>query len=121
MFTDTPLHGNPLAVFPDADAMTDGEMQAVAREMMLSETTFVVRATESGAAAGADYRMRIFTPTVELPFAGHPSIGTAWVWPRPTHSHRTPTKVRVQQEVRSASWHSIMHIDRNGAGRGSGR
>ena len=54
-------------------------MQAVASEMMLSETTFVVTPTAEGAAAGADYRVRIFTPTMELPFAGHPSIGTAWV------------------------------------------
>lgn len=79
VFTEQPLHGNPLAVFTDADEMSDDEMQAVAREMMLSETTFVTRPTAAGAAAGADYRLRIFTPTVELPFAGHPSIGAAWV------------------------------------------
>jgi trans-2,3-dihydro-3-hydroxyanthranilate isomerase len=78
VFTDRPLHGNPLAVFLEADEMTDDEMQAVASEMMLSETTFVTRPTAEGAAAGADYRVRIFTPTMELPFAGHPSIGTAW-------------------------------------------
>jgi trans-2,3-dihydro-3-hydroxyanthranilate isomerase len=78
VFTDRPLHGNPLAVFTDADGMTDAEMQSVASEMMLSETTFVTRASAEGAAAGADYRVRIFTPTMELPFAGHPSIGTAW-------------------------------------------
>ena len=79
VFTDRPLHGNPLAVFPDADQMSEEEMQAVAREMMLSETTFVVAPSAEAAAAGADYRVRIFTTTVELPFAGHPSIGTAWV------------------------------------------
>ena len=78
VFTDRPLHGNPLAVFLEADGMTDDEMQSVASEMMLSETTFVVQPSAEGAAAGADYRVRIFTPTMELPFAGHPSIGTAW-------------------------------------------
>jgi trans-2,3-dihydro-3-hydroxyanthranilate isomerase len=78
VFTNRPLHGNPLAVFTDADDMTEAEMQAVASEMMLSETTFVTKPTAEGAAQGADYRVRIFTPTMELPFAGHPSIGTAW-------------------------------------------
>lgn len=117
MFTDTPLHGNPLAVFPDADAMTDGEMQAVAREMMLSETTFVVRATESGAAAGADYRMRIFTPTVELPFAGHPSIGTAWVLAEAGRIDiGVGGNVRVQQEVSVGVLPLDLHVDGNGAG-----
>jgi trans-2,3-dihydro-3-hydroxyanthranilate isomerase len=66
-------------VFPEAELMSEDEMQAVAREMMLSETTFVLPPTPEAAAAGADYRVRIFTTTVELPFAGHPSIGTAWV------------------------------------------
>jgi trans-2,3-dihydro-3-hydroxyanthranilate isomerase len=79
VFTDRPLAGNPLAVFTDASGMTEEEMQAVALEMMFAETTFVLPATAEAAAAGADYRVRIFTPTVELPFAGHPLIGTSWV------------------------------------------
>jgi trans-2,3-dihydro-3-hydroxyanthranilate isomerase len=79
VFTDRPFAGNPLAVFPAADGLTDAEMQAIAREMNLSETTFVLPTTAAGAEAGATYRMRIFTPGVELPFAGHPSVGTAWV------------------------------------------
>jgi trans-2,3-dihydro-3-hydroxyanthranilate isomerase len=99
VFTDTPLHGNPLAVFTDADGMSDSEMQAVAREMMLSETTFVMRATTEGAAAGADYRMRIFTTTVELPFAGHPSIGTAWVLANEGRFPLSQPTTRVHQEV----------------------
>ena len=66
-------------MFPAAEGLTDAEMQAIAREMNLSETTFVLPATPAGAAAGATYRMRIFTPGVELPFAGHPAVGTAWV------------------------------------------
>lgn len=79
VFTERPLAGNPLAVFPDATDLDQAQMQAIAREMNLSETTFVLPPTAAGAAAGATYRMRIFTPGVELPFAGHPSIGTAWV------------------------------------------
>jgi hypothetical protein len=54
-------------------------MQALAREMNLSETSFVLTPTDTGCAAGAAYRMRIFTPARELAFAGHPSVGTAWV------------------------------------------
>ena len=79
VFTDTPLHGNPLAVFPDADDMTDAEMQAVAREMMLSETTFVVRAIETVKRL-ALITACIFTPILELDGAGciRPSV-TAWV------------------------------------------
>jgi len=73
VFTDTPLKGNPLAVVFDADTLTDQEMQAIAREMNLSETTFVLPADQPE----ADYRVRIFTPAEELPFAGHPTVGTA--------------------------------------------
>ncbi len=79
MFTDTPLCGNPLAVFVDAVGLSDPEMQALAREMNLSETAFVLPPTRAGAAAGASHRLRIFTPGMELPFAGHPAIGAAWV------------------------------------------
>lgn len=75
VFTETPLAGNPLAVVPDARGLADEEMQAIAREMNLSETTFVLPADTDG----ADYRTRIFTPNSELPFAGHPTVGTAHV------------------------------------------
>jgi PhzF family phenazine biosynthesis protein len=74
VFTERPLGGNPLAVFPDAEGLSDAEMQAIAREMNLSETTFVLPAE----APGADYRLRIFTPASELPFAGHPTLGSAF-------------------------------------------
>jgi trans-2,3-dihydro-3-hydroxyanthranilate isomerase len=70
--------GNPLAVVYDADALPTEAMQAMAREFNLSETVFVLPVSEAGRAGGADYRLRIFTPSVELPFAGHPSIGGAW-------------------------------------------
>lgn len=69
------LSGNPLCVFEDARGLTDGQMQALARQMNLSETTFVLPATD----AGADARVRIFTPGFEMPFAGHPTLGTASV------------------------------------------
>jgi len=74
VFTDKPFGGNPLAVFPDAEGLTAEEMQSLAREMNLSETTFVL----PPAAAGADFKVRIFTPAAELPFAGHPVVGTHW-------------------------------------------
>ncbi len=75
VFAARPLEGNPLAVFPRAKGLTDEEMLAIAREMNLSETTFVLPPTDPR----ANYRNRIFTPGGELPFAGHPSLGTAFV------------------------------------------
>jgi trans-2,3-dihydro-3-hydroxyanthranilate isomerase len=75
VFTERALAGNQLAVVLGAEGITSDEMQAIAREMNLSETTFVLPPEQPGAAA----RVRIFTPTAELPFAGHPTIGTAWV------------------------------------------
>jgi len=75
VFTDAPFGGNPLAVFPDAEGLTAEEMQRLAREMNLSETTFVLPPQ----APGADFKVRIFTPAAELPFAGHPVVGAHWV------------------------------------------
>lgn len=76
VFTATPYLGNPVAVVLDADGLTDEDMERFARWTNLSETTFVLAPTEKG----ADYRVRIFTPTVELPFAGHPTLGTCHAW-----------------------------------------
>jgi trans-2,3-dihydro-3-hydroxyanthranilate isomerase len=75
VFADRTFAGNPLAVVLDADALSTTQMQALASEFNLSETTFPVGTTTDG----ADYLLRIFTPTAELPFAGHPSVGTAWL------------------------------------------
>jgi trans-2,3-dihydro-3-hydroxyanthranilate isomerase len=75
VFTDRALAGNPLAVFPDPDGLPDALMQAIAREMNLSETTFVFPPLDPACVA----RVRIFTPQREIPFAGHPTIGTAHV------------------------------------------
>lgn len=76
VFTETPLAGNQLAVFPDAEGMGTEEMQAIAREMNLSETTFVLRRDRS-VEQERGVRVRIFTTEEELPFAGHPTLGTA--------------------------------------------
>jgi PhzF family phenazine biosynthesis protein len=73
VFTAEPLLGNPLAVILDADGLSDADMQRIAAWTNLSETTFVLPTTQPP----ADYRVRIFTPRNELPFAGHPSVGTA--------------------------------------------
>src|SRR5437899_9364140 len=75
VFTDRPLLGNPLAVVLEADGLSDAKMQAIARETNLSETTFVLPPEKREHAA----KVRIFTPHVELPFAGHPTVGTGWV------------------------------------------
>jgi trans-2,3-dihydro-3-hydroxyanthranilate isomerase len=76
VFTKTPLTGNPLAVFTDARGLSDQQMQALAREMNLSETTFVLP-REPQVEAREGKRVRIFTVEEELPFAGHPTLGTA--------------------------------------------
>lgn len=77
VFTGQAFAGNPLAVFPEGDALSDAEMQRIARELNLSETTFVCAPR-----VGNGCRVRIFAPAKELPFAGHPTIGTAHVLAR---------------------------------------
>jgi PhzF family phenazine biosynthesis protein len=76
VFSAEPLLGNPVAVVHDADGITDEEMARFARWTNLSETTFLLSPTQPG----ADYRLRIWTPAGELPFAGHPTIGSAHAW-----------------------------------------
>ncbi len=76
VFSADPLLGNPVAVVHDADGASDEQMAAFARWTNLSETTFLLRPTD----AAADYRLRIFTPGGELPFAGHPTLGSAHAW-----------------------------------------
>lgn len=75
VFTDRPFTGNPLAIVPDAAGVSSEEMQSIAREMNLSETTFVLPPSDSK----AQFRLRIFTPASELPLAGHPVVGTFFV------------------------------------------
>jgi PhzF family phenazine biosynthesis protein len=76
VFSTEPLKGNPVAVVHDADGVDDEEMRRFAHWTNLSETTFLLRPTDPA----ADYRLRIFTPSEELPFAGHPTIGSAHAW-----------------------------------------
>ena len=76
VFGDGPCSGNPVAVVLGAEGLGEGEMQRFARWTNLAETTFVLPPTR----AGADYRVRIFTPVLELPFAGHPTLGTCHAW-----------------------------------------
>jgi PhzF family phenazine biosynthesis protein len=76
VFSSEPLKGNPVAVVHDAEGVTEEEMRQFAHWTNLSETTFLLPATDPA----ADYRLRIFTPSEELPFAGHPTIGSAHAW-----------------------------------------
>ncbi|MBB6487265.1 PhzF family phenazine biosynthesis protein [Rhizobium lusitanum] len=76
VFSSQPLRGNPLAVVMDADDLADGQMAAFANWTNLSETTFLLRPQNPE----ADYRVRIFTPLTELPFAGHPTLGSCHAW-----------------------------------------
>jgi trans-2,3-dihydro-3-hydroxyanthranilate isomerase len=86
VFTTEPLAGNPLAVFTDGSELDDGTMQRIAAEMNLAETTFILPPEDSSCLA----RVRIFTPRKEMDFAGHPTIGTAFV----IHSQASPTAGR---------------------------
>jgi trans-2,3-dihydro-3-hydroxyanthranilate isomerase len=74
VFTDVPLEGNQVAIFTDGEGLDDSLMQRTARELNLSETVFMLAPPD-----GADARVRIFTPSLEMPFAGHPVLGTAFV------------------------------------------
>ena len=95
VFTDRPFAGNALCVIPDATGLSGEQMQAIAREMNLSETTFVLPATDPQAA----YWMRIFTPAQEIPFAGHPSVGTAYVMARAGRFRLQEPVTRIFQQV----------------------
>lgn len=91
VFTDRPLKGNPLAVVVAADGLSDDAMASLANWTNLSETTFLLKPT----VPAADYRVRIFTPESELPFAGHPTLGSCHVW---LNSGNTPKQTLVVQE-----------------------
>jgi len=94
VFTGDPFCGNPIAVFPDAHGLADHQLQQIAREMNLSETVFVLPPTDQAAVV----RLRIFTPTQELPFAGHPVIGTFYVLAQLGLIAATDGVTRVMQE-----------------------
>jgi trans-2,3-dihydro-3-hydroxyanthranilate isomerase len=79
VFTDRPFAGNPLAVVQGSADLSTSQLQALSTEFNLSETAFPTITTDDAQADGLSYQVRIFTPAAEIPFAGHPSIGTAWV------------------------------------------
>ena len=89
VFGSTPLGGNPVAVVHGADGLSEEQMQRFARWTNLSETTFVLAPTSDE----ADYRLRIFTPSAELPFAGHPTLGSAHAWLEDGGRPRSPGRV----------------------------
>ena len=96
VFTAQPYLGNPLAVVLDGAGLNEADMQGFARWTNLSETTFLLPPTPEAAARGADYRVRIFTPGGELPFAGHPTLGSCHAW---LEAGGTPkAKDRIVQE-----------------------
>jgi PhzF family phenazine biosynthesis protein len=110
VFTKTPLCGNPVAVVLDAQGLNTEEMQAIAREMNLSETTFVLPPTTPE----SDYLLRIFTPRSELPFAGHPTIGTvhAIIEEGQLFNGRLPSLVRQECGIGVVP----IRVERNDAG-----
>jgi PhzF family phenazine biosynthesis protein len=103
VFTEKPLKGNPLAVVVGADGLSDQTMASLAHWTNLSETTFLLKPT----APTADYRVRIFTPERELPFAGHPTLGSCHVW---LNSGNVPKLDRIVQECAAG----LIQIRRDG-------
>ena len=93
VFSDRPGNGNPVAVVLDAHDLSDRDMRRFAAWTNLSETTFLLPPTEAGRAAGADYRVRIFTPNGELSFAGHPTLGTCHAWLQTGQTSHQPNMV----------------------------
>lgn len=109
VFTDTLYLGNPLAVVLDATGLTTAAMQQFARWTQLSETTFVLPPSPQGMAAGADYQLRIFTLDAELPFAGHPTLGSCHAW------LQAGGQPRAAQTVRQECGVGLVTIRRDGA------
>jgi len=93
VFTADAYRGNPLAVVLDAQGLSDADMQRFATWANLSETTYLLPPTEAGLAAGADYRVRIFSPGGELSFAGHPTLGSCHAWLKAGGSPRVPGSI----------------------------
>jgi len=103
VFTDQPFGGNPLAVVPDARGLDAAQMQSIATEFNYSETTFVLPPEDPAHAA----KVRIFTPTDEIPFAGHPNVGTAFVLGRQPALFGKPVSDRMIFEEKAG----LVHID----------
>ena len=119
VFTATPYFGNPLAVVLDGTGLSTEEMAHFAQWTNLSETTFVLPPSEEAKAAGADYRVRIFTPGGELPFAGHPTLGTCHAWlqagGQPQNSGRISSQSSQNSQIIQECQIGLVHIRRDGA------
>lgn len=98
VFSHRPGDGNPLAVIMDGSGLPERTMRRFAAWTNLSETTFLLPPTEEGRAGGADYRVRIFTPSGELPFAGHPTLGTCHAWLQAGNQPHDPVTI-VQESA----------------------
>jgi PhzF family phenazine biosynthesis protein len=108
VFTDQAYRGNPLAVVLDGLGLSDDAMQRFAHWTNLSETTFLLPPTPEGAAAGADYRVRIFTTAYEMPFAGHPTLGSCHAWLEHGGVPKNPAMVVQECQV------GLVNIRQNG-------
>ena len=106
VFTDVVFGGNPVAVFPQAPDLSNGEFQQIAREMNLSETVFVRPPTQSG----ARFKLRIFTPTHEIPFAGHPVLGTCHVLGTLRHFPIQEPITRIQYECNIGVFSAELYV-----------
>jgi PhzF family phenazine biosynthesis protein len=112
VFTATPYYGNPLAVVLDGSDLTTDEMQQFAQWTNLSETTFVLPPSDTAMQAGAakaDYRVRIFTPGGELPFAGHPTLGSCHAWLQAGGQPQDSSRIVQECQI------GLVHIRRDGA------
>jgi len=115
VFTATPYLGNPLAVVLDGSGLSEAQMQRFAQWTHLSETTFLLPPTVSAAALGADYRVRIFTPGGELPFAGHPTLGSCHAWLQSQPSADPDSATADRSMVLQECGVGLVRIRRHGA------
>jgi trans-2,3-dihydro-3-hydroxyanthranilate isomerase len=99
VFTNRPFTGNPLAIIPDGSGLTGEQMQAIAREMNLSETTFVLPPTDPK----AQFQLRIFTPAAEVPLAGHPVVGTFFILAERGHIKLQEQPTRIFQQCKAGT------------------
>lgn len=107
VFTNQPFGGNPVAVFPEAEGLSDDQLQQIAREMNLSETVFVFPPSDKAAVA----RLRIFTPTQEIPFAGHPVLGTFFILAQLGMIAVKESVTRLMQECNIGLFPVELHAD----------
>src|SRR6184192_1717456 len=120
VFTQTALAGNPLAIFPDARGLNDAEMQALAREMNLSETTFILP-RDAATEAREGKKVRIFTVETELPFAGHPTLGTALYLYASESNQKKPAEITLDLKAGKIPVRFTVNSENGGANRVDGQ